>query len=378
MKTKREKLSATLCLTFGAFLTILLTGCPTSAPLNATKLEIGGNLEYGLLEAWKEDWYKFEVDKDDTPFILIFKNMRDIDMDNAWLGYQINWYYKAKGGLQLLEAIEKKPTGPANPNNIIIEDKARNFWVAPYKGTYYIRIYGYAQPVSENKKYQLPYMIGLAKPETYNDATELAVGTVEVNVVGDVLSIFKLNASAGSVYRVKIEDTLDPNIVRPVNTLNNINVRIVRMDADGDVTTIYTDKTTLVDYTLTIHTTDQNKYYLILENTEELENVRVKITFEQILAGSLSASATANTIPINGKEAKAYKLLVESEKTYTVTLANLMGVSSSLIKVDSNGAQSQAYSPIIVPKDNTNEYYLILKGLDESTNASVSVTFNTL
>ncbi|MGC9053184.1 MAG: hypothetical protein ACP5KS_04790, partial [Candidatus Hydrogenedens sp.] len=213
----------------------------------------------------------------------------------------------------------------------------------------------------------------------YNDATEIAVGTVkEVNVVGDVISIFKLNVSAGSVYRIRIEDTIDPNIVEPDNTLSDIDVRIVRMDADGDVSNVYNDKATLTDYTLATHSTDQNKYYLILENADEFGNVKVKITFEQILAGTLSASSTANTIPITGKEAKSYKLQVESAKTYTVTLQNTTGVTASLIKVDSNASQSQLSFPtFVVPSDNTNEYYLTLKGTDESTSASVNVTFNT-
>jgi len=223
-------------------------------------------------------------------------------------------------------------------------------------------------------------MIGLAKPETYNDATEIAIGSVkEVNVVGDIISIFKLNASAGSIYRIKIEDTIDPNIVAPENTLEGIDVKIVRMDADGDVTTVYTEKATLTDYLLATHTTDQNKYYLILENEDEFGNVKIKITFEQVLAGNLSASSTANTVTITGKEAKAYKLQVESEKTYTVTLQNMTGVTAGLIKVESNGTQSFLTFPtFIVPSDNTNEYYLVLKGIDESTSASVSVTFNTV
>jgi len=136
-----------LFIVFGA---VLLSGCPTLAPMSSTKLEIGGDLVAGVLEAWKEVWYKFEVDKENTPLLLIFKNMADAD--DAWLGYQINLYYKNKSDLVLLESIEVPPTGPANPDNIIIEDKARAFWVAPYKGTYQIRLYGYAQPVSENKK----------------------------------------------------------------------------------------------------------------------------------------------------------------------------------------------------------------------------------
>jgi len=362
---------------FVLFGVVSLSGCPTLAPMSSTKLEIGGDLVAGVLEAWNEDWYKFEVDKENTPLLLIFKNMGDAD--DAWLGYQINWYYKNKRDLVLLESIEVPPTGPANPNNIIIEDKARIFWVAPYKGTYQIRLYGYAQPVSENKKYQLPYMIGLAKPETYTDATEIAAGSVkEVNVVGDVISIFKLNASAGSIYRIRIEDTLSPDIVEPANTLEDIDVKIVRMDTDGDVTTVYNGKDALIDYTLATHSTDQNKYYLILENEYELGNVKVKITFEQISAGTLSASATANTITITGKEAKAYKLQVESGKTYTVTLQNTTGVTASLVKVESNGTQSQISPQFSVPNDNTNEYYLALKGIDESTSASVSVTFNTV
>lgn len=373
----KNLVSGSLCV-FVLFSVVFLSGCPTMAPLSSTKLEIGGDLVAGVLEAWKEVWYKFEVDKENTPLLLIFKNMGDVD--NAWLGYQINLYYKNKSDLVLLESIEVPPTGPANPNNIIIEDKARTFWVAPYKGTYQIRIYGYAQPVSENKKYQLPYMIGLAKPETYNDATEIAVGSVkETNVIGDVISIFKLNASAGSVYRVRIEDTISPDIVEPGNTLADINVRIVRMDADGDVTTVYTDKTTLIDYTLATHTSDQYKYYLILGNGDEFGNVKVRITFEQILAGTLSASSNANIVTITGKEAKAYRLQVESTKIYTVNLENTTGVSASLIKVDSNGTQSPMTLPIFtVPGDNTNEYYLILKGTDESTSTSVGVTFNTI
>lgn len=362
----------------GCFSLLLFSGCPTLAPMSSTKLEIGGELVSGVLEAWKEDWYRFEVDKDNTPLLLIFKNVADAD--EAWLGYQINFYYKAKSGLMLLESIEVPPTGPANPDNIVIEDKDREFWVAPYKGTYQIRVYGYAQPVSENKKYQLPYMIGLAKPETYSDATEITAGSVkEVNVIGDILSIYKLNVSAGSVYRIRIEDTIDPNIVAPENTLQDIDVAIVRMDTDGDVSPVYNDKATLLDYTLATHTSDQYKYYLILGNEDEFGNVKVKITFEQILTGTLSASATANTVTIAGKEAKAYKLQVESGKIYSVILQNTTGVSASLITVESNGSQDTLSTlpfTIIVPTNNTNEYYLTLKGVDESTSASVSVTFN--
>jgi len=372
----RSLISGSLCL-FVLVGVISLSGCPTLVPMSSTKLEIGGDLVAGVLEAWKENWYKFEVDKENTPLLLIFKNMADAD--DAWLGYQINWYYKNKSDLILLESIEVPPTGPANPDNIIIEDKARTFWVAPYKGTYLIRLYGYAQPVSENKKYQLPYMIGLAKPETYNDATEIAAGSMkETNVIGDVISIFKLSASAGSIYRIRIEDTLSPDIVEPANTLKDIDVRIVRMDTYGHVTTVYNGKTTLTDYILATHSTDQNKYYLILKNGDEFGNVKVKITFEQIFAGTLSASATANIVTIMGKEAKAYKLQVDSEKTYTVKLENTTGVTASLIKVESNGTQSQLPSLFTVPSNNTNEYYLALKGIDESTSAPVSITFNTV
>jgi len=371
----RSLISGSLCL-FVLVGVISLSGCPTLAPMSSTKLEIGGDLVAGVLEAWKEDWYKFEVDKENTPLLLILKNMADAD--DAWLGYQINWYYKNKSDLILLESIEVPPTGPANPNNIIIEDKARTFWVAPYKGTYLIRLYGYAQPVSENKKYQLPYMIGLAKPETYNDATEIAAGSMkETNVIGDVISIFKLSASAGSVYRIRIEDTLSPDIVEPANTL--IDVSIVRMDKDGHVTTVYNGKTTLTDYILATHSKDQNKYYLILKNGDEFGNVKVKITFEQIFAGTLSASATANTVTITGKEAKAYKLQVDSEKTYTVKLENTTGVTASLIKVGPDGTQSPLTSlSFTVPSNNTNEYYLALKGIDGNTSASVRITFNTV
>lgn len=354
---------------------VLLSGCPTLTPMISTKLEIGGELVSGVLKAWKEDWYKFETNKDNTPLLLIFKNMADIN--DAWLGYQINLYYKSKDGLQLLESLEVPPTGPADPNNIIIEDKARTFWVAPYKGTYLIRVYGYAQPVSENKKYQLPYMIGLAKPETYSEATEIAVGyTGEVNVVGDILGIYKLNASASSVYRVRIEDTIDPNIVEPINTLEDIRATIVRMDADGDVSTVYSEKATLMDYTLATHTLDKYKYYLILGNVDEFGNVKVKISFEQILTGILSPSPTTNDISITGKEAKAYKLQVVSGKTYSITLQNTIGVSASVIKVEPSGSQSSLGLPTSIgPTGDTNEYYLVLKGTDESTLTLVSVTF---
>ncbi len=355
---------------------LLFSGCPLGAPINATKLEIGGPLEYGVLKAWKDVWYRFDVEKDNTPLILIFKNLGDAG--NAWLGYQINWYYKAKGGLQLINSVEVQPTGPANPANIIIfADKARQDFVAPYKGTYYIRLYGYTQPVKDSKNYELSYAIGLAKPETYDDATEIAVGSVkEVNVVGDIISVFKLNASAGSVYRVKIEDTLDPNIVRNTQNLNNIDIRIVRMDEYGKVSTMYQDKVTLTDYIFATHSTDNDKYYLILENTDEFGNVRLKITFEQILAGPLSPSSTANSVTIMGEEAKAYKLNVESKKIYTIIVQNTSGVSVSQLQIDSKGNQIAFSLPLIIPENNTNEYYLVLKGQAKSTNATVNVTFN--
>jgi hypothetical protein len=148
---------------------VLFSGCPTGAPMSTTKLEIGGEMVSDVLGAWKEKWYKFEIDADNTPFLLIFKNLDAAD--ESWLGYQINWYYKGDNGLVLLSAMEEEPTGPANPNNVVIfENKERIFYVAPYKGTYYIRLYGYAQPTSENKKYELRYVIGLAKPETYAGA----------------------------------------------------------------------------------------------------------------------------------------------------------------------------------------------------------------
>ncbi len=373
---KKNYLLSTISMASICIIIVLFTGCPTLAPLSSTKLEIGGNPVSSVIEAWKEEWYRFEVDKDNTPLILIFKNLGGAD--DAWLGYQINWYYKAKGGLQLLNSIEVPPTGPANPDNIIIEDKARNFWVAPYKGKYYIRIYGYAQPVSGNKKYTLPYMIALAKPETYDDATELATGVVkEVNVVGDILSIFKLNVSPGAVFRIRVEDTLDDNIVKPINTLKNINVTIVRRNEDGNVFTLYTaQEINQIDYTLAVHTNDKNKYFLILENTYELGNTKIKITFGNILVGTLTASNTAQSISIKGKEGKAYKLQVESGKIYSVTLETIEDTSYSIIKVDANGNQSTVQTnQLSIPSGNTNEYYLVLNGKYESTSATVSVLF---
>jgi len=352
------------------------TGCKLKAPLNATKLEIGGEMVYGVLEAWKDAWYKFEVESDNTPFILIFKNMGNAD--SAWLGYQINWYYKNKGDLVLLNSVQVEPTGPADPENITIEDKTRIFNIAPYKGTYYIRIYGYAQPVSENKKYELPYMIGLAKPETYSDADNISAGaSQEVNVVGDILSIYKLGIGAGGVYNIKIESTLDPNIVDSINVLESLLIQLRKVNADGDVSVLqqWSGPGDDIKYTYITHSSDTNAYYVVLQNVDEFGNVKVKVSLQQVSVASISPSKVA--VSVKGEEVKAYKLNVSAEKSYFITIENLTGgVYYSLLEVSPNGTISNLSSPFYVPKDNKDEYYLLLKGSSKKTDASGSITFN--
>ncbi|MGC9053477.1 MAG: hypothetical protein ACP5KS_06290, partial [Candidatus Hydrogenedens sp.] len=76
MVSIKSKNLITVCFSlFIVFSAILFSGCPTLAPMSSTKLEIGGDLVAGVLEAWKDVWYKFEVDKENTPLLLIFKNM---------------------------------------------------------------------------------------------------------------------------------------------------------------------------------------------------------------------------------------------------------------------------------------------------------------
>jgi len=361
---------------------VLFSGCPTGAPMSTTKLEIGGEMVSDVLGAWKEKWYKFEIDADNTPFLLIFKNLDAAD--ESWLGYQINWYYKGDNGLVLLSAMEEEPTGPANPNNVVIfENKERIFYVAPYKGTYYIRLYGYAQPTSENKKYELRYVIGLAKPETYADATNIGVGTSqEVMVNADILSVYKLAVTPGNVFQLKIEDTLSTDIVNLEKPIAYLKLRLIRMNKHGDTSTIETrEGFTKFAYNLPIHSTDTNSYYLVLETHEgiEFKSVRANISLSQVPVESILPSETPKDVPISGKEIKALKLQVESEKVYSLTLVNSGGVNVSIVKINANSVVSDVLSPIFtVPKNNTDEYYIILEGTSLDTNATVRVTFNTI
>lgn len=366
----------------------LFSGCPKGAPLNSTKLEIGGEMVSDVLGAWKEKWYKFEIDADNTPFLLIFKNLDAAD--ESWLGYQINWYYENDRKLDLIDTVEVEPTGPANPDGVIIfEDKERIHYVAPYKGTYYIRLYGYAQPTSENKKYELRYVIGLAKPETYTDATNIEVGTSqEVTVNADILSVYKLAVTQGNVFQLKIEDTLSTDIVDLEKPITYLKLSLIRMSKHGYTSTILTEENfTKFVYNLPIHSADTNSYYLVLETREgiEFKTVRANISLIQIPVETIPPGETAKDVLISGKELKALKLQVEQEKKYSISLENYGGVNVSIVKINSNSVMTDILShtdifPNIftVPKGNMDEYYIILEGTSLDTNTTVKITFNTI
>lgn len=358
----------------------LLSGC-TGAPLNATKLEMNGQLVTDVLKAWETKWYKFEIENDNTPYILIFKNIGDYD--DAWLGYQKAIYYESKDGLVLLESVEVPPTTPAD--QIIIEDKAREFKVAPYKGKYYIRLYGYAQPVSENKKYELHYAIGLAQPETYSGATAINPGgSVEALVLGDVYSIYKLEMPAGNAYRLQIKGTLNEDIYgSPENNWRyQVYSKIVRVNEYGDEITVTENVNAIEDYIFLIHPDDKNKYYVVLTGISEETVVRVKIYLNNITAGINPGENPS--VAIKGLDAKALKLNVQSNSIYRLQTqidgANT-DVSVQYRVVAPNGnitPLTTINSLFTVPNNNVNVYYVILKGNAKATDANVKVTFESV
>jgi len=49
-----KKYSVLTIVTLCVITCLMSTGCKLKAPLNATKLEIGGEMVYGVLEAWKD------------------------------------------------------------------------------------------------------------------------------------------------------------------------------------------------------------------------------------------------------------------------------------------------------------------------------------
>lgn len=388
------------------FSTILLTGCPTITPQNPTKLEIGGPLVTAVLEAWDEDWYKFEVENDNTSVLLIIKNMED--HESVYLGYQINlfWHVIGTTHLELIASEESSPTKNANPLNN--EDKDRKTFVLPYKGTYYIRIYGYPSPISSgNKKYQLLYMIGLAKPETYKDATNIKDGdSKEVNVVGDILSIYKLLTSKGSIYKVSVANVTDPNIIE--NTSNTVVVNQIIQMKDGKTKSLLSFDEVFAEhnnfeealqicglpfnYNLTLHSSSKNEYYLILENLDEFGNAKVKITLTKFEIKSLQADKDT-TVEVKGTTPQYVKLGVPPNKKYKITLDTMESLSKKVITITSNdqvggitiGKDDWDYdstnknytATFTVPSDSTDDYYLVLVG-NAGTDASIRVILTTL
>ncbi len=359
----------------------LFSGCPLGVPLNATKLEMGDPLVTDTLNAWETKWYKFEVEEDNTPYILIFKNLRSAD--DAWLGYQRTIYYKSKHGLVLLESVTVPPEGPAD--QIIIEDKARDFKVAPYKGTYYIRLYGYAQPVSENKKYQLNYAIGLASPETYSGATSINAGSsLEVLVLGDIYNIYKLEMPVGNAYRLQLKGILSEDIYgTPENNWRGqVFGRIVRVNQYDEEITVSDNINAIEDYLFLIHPDDKNKYYLVLTGTDELSYARVKIYLTNI---TISVNPAENpTVSIQGLDEKALKLNVQSNSQYRLT-TEVTGLNPTVdrgyLKVSPSGAISSFYTIagiLSIPNDNKDVYYVVLKGTSKATDASVKITFESI
>ncbi|MCX8065559.1 MAG: hypothetical protein N3G21_10365 [Candidatus Hydrogenedentes bacterium] len=354
------------------------SGC--GVPLNATKLEMNGTLVTDVLKAWETKWYKFEVENDNTPYLLIFKNIGD--NDDAWLGYQRALFYESEDGLVLLESIEVPPTEPAD--DIIIEDKAREFRVAPYKGNYYIRLYGYAQPVSENKKYELNYAIGLAKPETYSGATSISPGSsVETLVLGDIFNIYKLEMPAGDAYRLQISGTLNEDIYgNPEDDWKDeILGRIVQINEYGEEFTVTQNINAIEDFIFLLHPDDKNKYYLALTGAAENTATRVKILISNI---TVSVNPNENpTVPIKGLEAKALELNVQPNSTYklqTQTEGANPDVLIGYYRVSRDGDISTFYptaGTITIPNNNTDVYYIIIKGDSKATDANVKVTFGT-
>ncbi len=378
--SKKTLINSIVAMLFSVAILSLFSGCPPVAPWKTTTLEIGGPLVTDVLKAWETKWYKFEVENDNTPYLLIFKNLGDVE--DAWLGYQRAIFYESKDGLVLLESITVPPQEPAEA--IIIEDKAREFKVAPYKGTYYIRMYGYAQPVSENKKYELYYAIGLASPETYSGATSINVGsTVEELIVGDIYKIYRLEMSVGSAYRLQIKGTLNEDIYgKPEdNWKQQLSGSIVRVNEYNEEITITENLNSIEDYLFLIHPDDKNKYYLVLTGKGETSSARVKITLTNVTVAVNSGENP--TVTIKGLDEKALKLNVNSNSSYrlkTEVSGPKPSVNISYLKVNSNGTVSTFYTIMdmdifTVPNDNKDVYYVVLSGTSKATDANVKVTF---
>ncbi|MCA1902738.1 MAG: hypothetical protein LDL53_11060 [Candidatus Hydrogenedens sp.] len=249
----------------------LLMGCPSGGmkpPKKSTALEIGGDYVTATLKLWETQWYSFTISGDNTPYVLILK-----DGPNPAMGIQVDIFYQNNENLEWVESED------LSSYNL----KARDTLVAEKAGTYYIRVYGYTiLGTDKNKDIVQNYVIGLAKPETYDSASELSVGGERTfSAIGDVYNIFKLTGlDSKKIYKITIESAIDDSkIVMGAKPYPNVRFRIDVYDKDEKEYITAREFDTSPIY-LTRPNVEKYDFYLVVWGNDELTSQKVKVKLE--------------------------------------------------------------------------------------------------